>query len=69
MKKSQACFTKLYTEAGESLTGQPWAEDYPRPQLKRDSYFCLNGEWSFFEREGAAEERITVPFPPESILS
>ena len=21
--------------------------DYPRPQLKRDSYLCLNGEWDF----------------------
>ncbi len=33
---------------------------YPRPQLKRDSYISLNGEWDC---------GITVPFPLESALS
>lgn len=36
---------------------------YPRPQLVRDSYFCLNGEW---ELNG---KRIIVPFAPQSRLS
>lgn len=44
---------------------------YPRPQLKRDSFLCLNGPWDF---EVTSEEQppkdysktILVPYPPES---
>ena len=57
----------LYTAAGENLTGTPWTV-YPRPQMKRDSYLNLNGEWDFsvnYEKMG----RIRVPFCPESKLS
>ncbi|MBQ7090469.1 MAG: hypothetical protein IJN82_05055, partial [Clostridia bacterium] len=46
--------------------------DYPRPQLQRDSYLCLNGEWNFSVRGQKGEEalgKILVPFPPESRLS
>ncbi len=46
--------------------------DYPRPQLKRDSYLCLNGEWDFsIENSGVTtfKGQITVPFVPESRLS
>lgn len=39
-----------------------WSE-YPRPQMKRDSYFSLNGLWKL------NGEDIEVPFPPESDLS
>lgn len=49
----------------------PW-QDYPRPMLKRDSYICLNGLWDFAYAEDAPEnynEKILVPFPPESALS
>ena len=51
----------------------PWCI-YPRPQLKRDSFICLNGQWDFaFTDEDAAprkyNEKITVPYPPESKLS
>ncbi|MBQ1965988.1 MAG: glycoside hydrolase family 2 [Clostridia bacterium] len=60
-------FITLYTSEGETLSGQPW-NIYPRPQMKRDSFFCLNGEWDFCANGGAAE-KITVPFPPESALS
>ncbi len=47
---------------------------YPRPQMKRNSYFCLNGEWDFavtrqFEESGEYDKKILVPFPPESPLS
>ncbi len=41
---------------------------YPRPQLVRDSYLCLNGPWEFFANEELLGT-ITVPFPPESRLS
>ena len=46
--------------------------DYPRPQLKRDSYLCLNGEWNFrIENRGVTvfNGSITVPFVPESRIS
>ena len=51
----------------------PWNE-YPRPQLKRDSFFCLNGLWDFAVTKEATPpkkytEKILVPFPPESALS
>ena len=46
--------------------------DYPRPQLKRDSYLCLNGKWSFRIKHGEAlrkQGEILVPFVPESRIS
>ncbi len=55
--------------------------DYPRPQLERENWICLNGEWDFeidnakageekefFKRE-SLDEKIVVPFCPESELS
>ena len=57
-------------------------KEYPRPQFKRKSYYCLNGEWDFaFDFSDSGAERgmmtgkgeyplkITVPFCPESRLS
>lgn len=64
-------FNKLYTEKGEKLSTTPW-ETYPRPQMQRDSYFCLNGEWDFgvSGKENAKfNKKIIVPFCPESLLS
>lgn len=51
----------------------PW-NIYPRPQMKRDSFFSLNGEWelAFSPLREIPEEfplRITLPYPPESSLS
>ena len=45
----------------------PWNE-YPRPQLKRESFFCLNGPWRFAVN-GEELGDILVPYPPESALS
>ncbi len=44
---------------------------YPRPQFKRDSFYCLNGEWDFAigEEGDNYPYRITVPFCPESRAS
>ena len=45
----------------------PWNE-YPRPQMKRDSFLCLNGKWDlscYTESWG----EILVPYPVESQLS
>jgi beta-galactosidase/beta-glucuronidase len=63
---------KLSTEFIKTMdTACPWG-DYPRPQFKRESYICLNGEWNFeFSKEEPLEytKKILVPFPPESALS
>ena len=65
--------TKLMTVHGETLVGTPW-DVYPRPQLKRDNYVNLNGDWDFAVSAEAAipaefDRRIRVPFCPESLLS
>ncbi len=60
---------KLMTARGEALTGIPW-QAYPRPQMKRDSFLNLNGEWEF--SAGQPEftgQTIRIPFCPESLLS
>lgn len=51
------------------MTKQPLNE-YPRPQLKRDSYICLNGYWEYAIRtiESIPEVfdgQILVPYSPE----
>lgn len=65
-------FCKLYTREGLALSGIPH-DRYPRPQLKRDSFFNLNGEWDFAVTDGSFpteyNEKILVPFPPQSVLS
>ena len=63
----------LYTTAGENLCGQPW-QSYPRPQLRRQCWLNLNGEWDFTVRSNGTlprqyDRHIRVPFPPESMLS
>ena len=57
---------RLYTEEGRSLPAIPW-ERYPRPQLRREDWLCLNGDWTL-ESAGRAQ-RVRVPFCPESLLS
>ncbi len=50
-----------------------YADAYPRPQLRRDSYLSLCGPWqlSLRDQKGAVTPigEITVPFVPESRLS
>jgi len=67
---------QLITPRGEALlkSGEtPWTV-YPRPQMKRDSYVNLNGEWAFTVRQEKSlpatyDRKIMVPFCPESRLS
>jgi len=57
--------------------------DYPRPQLERKDWLCLNGKWDYIGGKdvmnalnpskpinfGDKSEQILVPYCPESILS
>ena len=64
-----AKFVELWTEAGKNLAGIPW-DVYPRPSLRRDSFYNLNGSWALAVGEkGTFDREIRVPFPPESLLS
>ncbi len=63
----------LYTIHGEQLQGTPW-QIYPRPQMRRESYVNLNGNWDFTVNESPTPPQvyprsIRVPFCPESLLS
>ena len=64
-------FCSLKTPFEENLNDIPW-DQYPRPQMKRDSYFCLNGKWKLKiskKDKILHETEILVPFPPESRIS
>ena len=58
----------LMTYEGENLTGKPWT-CYPRPQMRRERYVNLNGQWDLAVGEGKFTRKIQVPFCPESRLS
>ena len=66
MKKSKNDTVRLMTEAGENMSGAPW-DVYPRPQMRREKWLDLNGEWDFEKSD--KKSKILVPFCPESILS
>ncbi|MBU7004091.1 MAG: beta-galactosidase, partial [Theionarchaea archaeon] len=59
---------QLVNRAVEKMGEVPRPE-HPRPDLIRQSWINLNGEWLFGIGEGDPEEEIIVPFPPESELS
>jgi len=60
----------------------PWSE-YPRPQMERDEWACLNGKWDYLGGKEAPDalepsklasfegvvSKILVPYCPESFLS
>lgn len=66
MKKTD--FHILYTEQGEKIPEIP-LNFYPRPDLVRDSFICLNGKWDFSVGKAVYDRKITVPYCPESALS
>ena len=65
----------LYTPWGENLDKHNVWQEYPRPQMQREHYQMLHGEWDYaivpqfedyaFESQG----KILVPFSPETLLS
>ena len=68
---------RLMTEWGKKVTsGNAW-RDYPRPQMVRDNWTCLNGEWDYAitsvtNTSGQPTQwqgKIRVPFAIESTLS
>ncbi len=66
-------FSTLLTKYASRMDNNiPWNE-YPRPFMERGSFLCLNGLWNFSvsekEKIDCFEEKILVPFPPESLLS
>lgn len=74
-KKQAAARTHtLYTVWGEALDPNRVLQEYPRPQMKRESYLNLNGMWEYAITKGEQEPEtydggILVPFSPESALS
>ena len=66
-KKKEASRTMELDTPWTAQPELPWAE-YPRPQFKRESFFCLNGPWRF-AINGEEVGDILVPYPPESRLS
>ncbi len=64
----------MITPWGERLDPKRPLPEYPRPQLRRESWLNLNGRWDYaFTRDGLRparfEGKITVPFSPEAALS
>ena len=53
----------------EFLSSDTPLAEYPRPQMKRDSYLSLNGKWEYAIRKHPAPARfdgeIVVPYSPE----
>lgn len=58
--------------------GTPGARGYPRPQLRRSRWTCLNGKWDFaldvdpailLVSEVEFDRSIIVPFAPETVQS
>ena len=61
----------LSTVWGEQPGTDRVLPEYPRPQLRRDNWVCLNGTWSYaFTKKGSRPDQpdgeILVPFSPES---
>lgn len=82
---SSALDAPLKTEWTDKVDSDPnpWPE-YPRPQMVREKWLNLNGQWDYMGGESLANpadnpdplpdfppnpEHIKVPFPPESYLS
>ncbi len=66
--------TPLTTVFGENLDKTKVLQEYPRPQMVRDSYINLNGIWNYAITASDTvpsdfSGSILVPFSPEALLS
>ena len=64
----------LMTPWGEHMDENCILTEYPRPQMRRNSYLNLNGRWEYAITDSDESPRhwdgtILVPFSPESTLS
>ena len=67
----------MMTPFGEKVTAENAWREYPRPQLVRDNWTCLNGKWDYAitsvtntpGRPKKWDGKILVPFAIESSLS
>ena len=65
----------MLTKWGEALDKNSVLQEYPRPQLRRESYYNLNGEWDYAVTDANSAQpekwdgKILVPFSPECELS
>ena len=64
----------MLTPWGETLDREHPLSEYPRPQLRRQSYLNLNGPWEYAIAQTAVrpttmQGEIIVPFSPEAPLS
>lgn len=64
----------LQTEWGEHLNPEQVLSEYPRPQMVRSQFTCLNGFWDYAVTSSDDyperwDGRILVPFSPEAPLS
>ena len=70
----QDAHRELMMEVDER-TGQPGMDyTYPRPQLRRDSFYSLDGKWDIKMSSSHTmptewKDTIIVPFAPQSVLS
>lgn len=66
---------QLCSRWGRKLNKEESWQEYPRPNMMRDSYYNLNGEWDCCISPSAEvqpheyDRKILVPFSPESVLS
>ena len=65
---------KLLTTWGKNLDRNNPLPEYPRPQLRRDSFLNLNGVWdcAIYPKNkmfAGYQGEIVVPFSPETELS
>lgn len=72
--KASNTINSLFTPFAEKMNKNCPLSEYPRPQLVRDSYLCLNGLWEYAITDTSAipaefDGQILVPFSPEAPLS
>lgn len=64
---------QLMSRWGEALDREHVWQEYPRPNMVRESYLNLNGEWEYCINQSQETDRyegtILVPFSPETKLS